>query len=56
MLKVPIVEGEVPPIVVGEPALHMVPISRMICGNCGYIEQWVDDPKDLEKLRQEYGR
>lgn len=32
-----------------------VNISRYLCCNCGFIEEWVDNKSDIEKLVKEYG-
>ena len=55
LLRIPLVPGEGPHIAVGERGMHLVSISKYVCGNCGYIEEWVDDPQDLAELRKEYG-
>lgn len=56
LLLIPTLVGEEPHIVVGEVGMHMVPITRMVCARCGYIEQWITNSEDLEKLRQEYDK
>ena len=33
-----------------------VKVTRFLCGECGYSEEWVESPEDLEKLRAKYGR
>jgi ribosomal protein S27AE len=31
-------------------------VTRFVCGNCGYSEEWVDESKDdLEKLKKKFG-
>ena len=32
-----------------------VEVTRYLCGNCGFIESWVDDPDGIAKLRKKYG-
>jgi hypothetical protein len=32
-----------------------VPVTRYVCGNCGFTEEWIDDPSQLEELRQRFG-
>ncbi|VYU30152.1 hypothetical protein [Clostridium tertium] len=32
-----------------------VNVSRYLCCNCGFIEEWVEDKSDIEKLIKEYG-
>jgi ribosomal protein S27AE len=29
-------------------------VTRHLCGKCGFIEEWVEDPKDREKLKRKY--
>ncbi|MEV0133793.1 hypothetical protein AB0H83_35675 [Dactylosporangium sp. NPDC050688] len=41
---------------VGLTTFSAVPIARYLCLNCGYVENWVDNPADLVKLRQKYGQ
>ena len=31
-----------------------VNITRYFCSNCGYIEEWVDDIRDIKKLEAKY--
>jgi len=31
-----------------------VKVTRFLCGSCGYSEEWIDDKKDIEKLRKKY--
>lgn len=35
--------------------LKPVLVTRYLCGECGYSEEWVDDPKGLVKLQKKYG-
>ena len=30
-------------------------VERFVCGNCGFIEDWVESPEALEKIRSKYG-
>ena len=30
--------------------------TRYVCTNCGYTENYVDDPKDLQKIKEKYIR
>lgn len=55
LLRIPIIPGEEPHIVVGERPMHMVAVTKFICGQCGFIEEWVESTDDLAKLRTEYG-
>ncbi|MFP7473087.1 hypothetical protein SFC55_18950 [Niallia taxi] len=27
-----------------------IPVSRYICCNCGYVEEWIDSASDINKL------
>lgn len=33
----------------------IVRITRYVCGQCGFNEEWIDSPEDLEKLRKKFG-
>jgi hypothetical protein len=55
LLPIPIVPGEEPHIVVGERGMRSVAVRKYVCGQCGYIEEWVDNIDDLAELRKEYG-
>ena len=41
---------------VGLTILSAVPVSRYVCLNCGFVEEWIDTPDDLAKLRNKYGQ
>ena len=32
----------------------VVPLARYVCSACGCVEHWVDDPKNLDKIRRSY--
>ncbi|GAA3234270.1 hypothetical protein ACFO1B_23815 [Dactylosporangium siamense] len=32
-----------------------IPVSRYVCLNCGFAEEWVDAPQHLAKLREKFG-
>ncbi|GAA1542001.1 hypothetical protein GCM10009827_071870 [Dactylosporangium maewongense] len=32
-----------------------VPVARYVCLNCGFVEEWVDAPQHLAKLREKFG-
>jgi len=36
-------------------AIKMVYVTRYLCGQCGFSEEWVEKPSDLELLRKKYG-
>ena len=29
-------------------------VTRYVCGNCGFIESWLDTPENIEKVKAEY--
>ena len=31
-------------------------VDRFVCCNCGFVEEWVDNPQDLQKIRIKHGR
>lgn len=31
-----------------------VKVTRYLCASCGYTEEWIDDPDDIEKLKKYY--
>lgn len=33
----------------------MVLVTRYLCANCGFSEEWVEDPKGLEILKKKHG-
>ena len=33
-----------------------VNVTRYMCCNCGYIEEWIDSKEDIIKLVQKYSR
>ncbi|HXU29623.1 MAG TPA: hypothetical protein VN851_03510 [Thermoanaerobaculia bacterium] len=32
-----------------------VMVTRLVCGNCGYSEEWIESPADIERLRKKFG-
>jgi hypothetical protein len=32
-----------------------IPVSRYVCCACGFVEDWVDSPDDLARLKRKYG-
>ena len=34
--------------------LNYVKVTRYLCLNCGFSEEWIDANKDIEKLRKKY--
>ena len=35
-------------------ATHVL-VTRFVCGACGFSEEWIEDPKDIARLRERYG-
>lgn len=33
-----------------------VPVIRFVCGRCGYTEEWVERPEDLERLKAAFSK
>ena len=31
-----------------------VNVTRYLCGECGYIEEWIDNIEDINKLKKKY--
>ena len=31
-----------------------LPVTRLVCGDCGYTEEWIDS-SDLPKLKKQFG-
>jgi hypothetical protein len=40
---------------VGFWGLNGIPVTRYLCGSCGYIEHWIDEAKDIDKIKDYYG-
>jgi len=39
---------------VGFTNFSAVKVTRYLCASCGYTEEWIDDPNDIEKLKKYY--
>lgn len=35
-------------------AMSMAKIAHYVCCNCGYLEEWIDSPVDLDKIKKKY--
>ena len=33
-----------------------IKVTRYVCGHCGYSEEWIYNPDDLEKIKGKFGR
>ena len=42
-------------ILLGMTIFSGIPVTRFVCSRCGFSEEWIDDPKNLEKLKQKFG-
>jgi ribosomal protein S27AE len=40
---------------IGMTTFSAIEVTRYVCGHCGYSEEWIDNPEDLEKLKEKYG-
>ena len=36
----------------GVTLLSSVLVTKYLCCNCGFIEDWVDNPQDIEKIKK----
>lgn len=41
-------------ILIGATVIGAVKVSRYLCCECGYLEEWIDDEKDIEKIIKRY--
>lgn len=41
-------------IIVGITTIGAVKVTKYMCCECGYLEEWVDDKKDIEKIIKYY--
>ena len=35
--------------------VERIPVARYVCRGCGYVEDWVESRRDLERLRKAFG-
>lgn len=42
-------------IIVGKSLLSVVKVTRFVCENCGYSEEWIEREEDIQKLAKKYG-
>ena len=40
---------------VGVGLLSAAKVTRFVCGQCGFTEEWIESPADLELLRKRFG-
>jgi len=55
LLRIPVVPGDGPHIVVGDRLMHSIPVAQFVCSDCGFIENWVAGKNELAKLKEQYG-
>ena len=36
--------------------LSSVRVTRYLCGECGFSEEWIDSLADIDKIRNKYGK
>lgn len=41
-------------IAVGRTVFSSVKVSRYLCASCGFLEEWIDSPSDMEQVKQKY--
>ena len=32
-----------------------IKVTRYLCGQCGFSEEWIDDDEDIQKLKETFG-
>jgi predicted TIM-barrel fold metal-dependent hydrolase len=42
-------------IIMGATIFSSIPVTRFVCGHCGFSEEWIDDRNNIEKLKKKYG-
>ena len=40
----------------GATIFSAIKVARYVCGNCGYCEEWFDNPDDLQRLKDKFGK
>lgn len=41
-------------IMTGMTIIGAVKVTRYLCVDCGFSEEWIDDQKDIKKLKEKY--
>jgi hypothetical protein len=41
-------------ILIGMTIFSGVKVTRYLCTSCGFSEEWIDDPEDIEKLKNKF--
>jgi ribosomal protein S27AE len=58
LIRVPAVRGPYGTgnfVVFGLISSKRVPVTRYVCGNCGYTEEWVEAQADIARLKRKFG-
>lgn len=42
-------------IFIGSTIFNAAIINKYVCCSCGFIEEWVDNSQDLQKIKSKYG-
>ncbi len=40
---------------VGWTIFSAVKVTRFLCGSCGFSEEWIETPEDIERVRKKFG-
>jgi predicted nucleic-acid-binding Zn-ribbon protein len=35
--------------------VRRIAVTRYVCASCGFSEDWIDDPKDIEQMKKKFG-
>lgn len=35
---------------------HLMPLDNYVCVNCGYVESYISDPRDLQRIAESWQR
>ncbi|MDR0326323.1 MAG: hypothetical protein LBI19_09545 [Oscillospiraceae bacterium] len=38
----------------GATTLSAIVVTKYVCGTCGFMEDWIDDLQDIEKVKKYY--
>jgi hypothetical protein len=41
-------------IMIGMTIFNAIKVTRYLCCNCGYCEEWVDNKDDIKKIREKF--
>jgi hypothetical protein len=55
VIHIPGVPNSPEGILTGYTTRSVIPITRRVCNGCGFLEEWVESPDDLKKLREKFG-